>query len=108
MSMDMLLSLATLAPWLLLWVVAGVLAAVWWTRHPLVSALVVTGSVIHILTGIAGRVMPMLMVQRGESVSALGLYSAAIGLVGLVGSACLVAAVFVGRQGSGASSVPGP
>jgi hypothetical protein len=106
--MELAFALASLTPWLLLWVVAGVLAAVWWTRHPTVSALVITGSVIHILTGVAGRVMPMVLMQRGETASSLGIYSAGIGLVGLAGSACLVAAVFVGRQGSGPPSVPGP
>jgi hypothetical protein len=106
--MEILFSLATLLPWLLLWIVAGVLAAVWWTRHPTVSALVLTGSVIHVLTSVAGRVMPIVLVQRGQSASALGVYSAGIGLVGLAGSACIVAAVFVGRQGSGPSSVSGP
>jgi hypothetical protein len=106
--MELAFALASLTPWLLLWVVAGVLAAVWWTRHPTVSALVITGSIIHILTGVAGRLMPVVLMQRGESASALGIYSAGVGLVGLAGSACLVAAVFVGRQGSGPPSVPGP
>ena len=106
--MELALALASLTPGLLLWVIAGGLAAVWWTRHPTVSALVITGSVIHLLTAIAGRLMPMVLMQRGESASALGIYSAGIGLVGLAGSTCLVAAVFVGRQGSGPPSVPGP
>jgi hypothetical protein len=104
--METLFTVATSLPWILVWVIAGVLAAIWWSRHPTVSALVVTASALHVLTTVAGRVLPMMLHQRGESIGIIGIVSTGIGLVGLVGSVCLVAAVFVGRQGSGPNAVP--
>jgi hypothetical protein len=106
--MQTLIVLVTALPWILVWVVAGVLAALWWNRHPTVSALVVTASVIHVLTIVAGRVVPMVWLERGETAASLGIVSAAIGLVELAGSICMVAAVFAGRQGLGSGPVSPP
>jgi len=104
--MDLLVTLVTSLPWILVWVVAGVLAGIWWARHPAVSALVLTASVLHVMTTVAGRVVPMMLVQRGGSVSSMGYVSVGIGFIGLVGSVCMVVAVFMGRQGSPSTTVP--
>lgn len=93
-----LLSVAATCPWLLVWLVAGVLAAARWSRHPVVSALVVTAAVLHVLGSVAQAMVPMVLVQRGMTMENVGFISAGVGLVGLVGSCCLIAAVFTGRQ----------
>jgi hypothetical protein len=103
---ELLVPLLTTTPWLLLWLVAGVLAAARWSRHPTVSALVVTASIIHVLTTVAGRVLPLVMVRQGHSVESMGVYYSAVSVFGLVGSACLVGAVFAGRQDGGSTGVP--
>ena len=93
-----LLSAVWVCPWLVLWVVAGVLAGARWNRHPTVSALVVTASALHVLGSLAQAVMPMAMMERGVEPMAMGLVSGFASLISLVGSGCLVAAVFAGRQ----------
>ncbi len=106
--MTSLVGVVGLLPFLAVWVVAAAIAAARWSRHPVVSALVVTASSIHALAMVAQVVVPMRLVQSGYSVSSLGLVSAGIGAVGMVGSVCMVVAVFIGRQDPGASSVSRP
>ena len=93
-----LLSVAAACPWVIVWLVAGVLAAARWNRHPVVSALVVTAAVLHVLAAVAQAMVPLMLAERGMPMESIGFVSAGVGLVGLVGSCCLVAAVFTGRQ----------
>ncbi|MBL8949758.1 MAG: hypothetical protein JNK82_03215 [Myxococcaceae bacterium] len=100
-----LFGLVGLVPFMAVWVVAAVVAATRWSRHPVVSALVVTSAAIHALTMVAQVVLPMRLIDRGGSAMSMGLVSAGIGLVGMVGSVCLIVAAFIGRQESGSPAV---
>lgn len=91
-------SLLGVLPWIVVWIVAGALAAARWSRHPVVSALVVTSAVLHVLGSVAQAVVPIALIERGLDTMSVGLVSVGTGLIGLVASCCLIAAVFTGRQ----------
>jgi hypothetical protein len=92
--------LVSALPWLLVWLTAGLLAGVWWKRHPAVSALVVSASALHIVNGIAMRLIPAIMRERGESLSNLGVITSLFSLIGLAGTVCVIVAVFIDRNGN--------
>lgn len=85
-------------PFLAICIVAGALAVARWDKHPTASVLVVTGVGIQLMTRVAGIALPMVMTREGMPTSSLGLLYGAVGLVGSIGFACLVAAIFVDRD----------
>lgn len=101
-------AIAGTLPYLAVWVVAAVVAAIRWNRHPVVSALVVTSSAVHALVMVANVVVPMRMMQEGATVASLVPLHMALGLVGLVGTVCMIVAVFIGRQDPRTSEVVRP
>ncbi len=84
-------------PAMLVWVVAIVLAVVRWQQHPVASALVLSGGIIELMLRAAYVAMPRLMHERGMAAPTLAVLYGALGLVGVAGSALIVAAVFVER-----------
>jgi hypothetical protein len=87
--------LVSAGPGMLMWLVVGVIAAVRWPRHPLVSALVVAAAGLEVLVSVARGAL-VFMVR--ENPGAMMTVSVASGVVGLAGTLCLVCAAFVDRQ----------
>ncbi len=87
--------LVSAIPWVALWLAAGVLAALRWNRHPLVSLLVVVSAALHVVTSVGSSLLPLTLAQR--TMTERMIVSSALGVIGLLASGCLVAAVFVGR-----------
>lgn len=79
-------------PALLVSIGAIVVAAVRWTRHPLASLLVATGAGIGLVARALAVVLPRLV-----SPGSLSWIFAAQGLIGTLGFAMVVTAVFVDR-----------
>jgi hypothetical protein len=90
--------LVTALPWLAVWLVAGIVAAITWSRHPPVSVLVVTAAALNTVAIVAGRVLPLMMRDQGWSAAHFGMVSTAFGFLSLVASVCMVVAVFLGRS----------
>lgn len=85
-------------PFLALWIIAGVLALVRWDKHPTASVLVLVAAGISVMTRIASVALPIVLTERGLSMSSMSWVFTAIGLVGTVGLACLIGAAFVDRD----------
>jgi hypothetical protein len=96
-NLSNLTAVLTACPGMLLWVVAIVIAVVRWQSHPVASALVLSGGIIEVMLRAAYAVVPRLMLDRGMAAPQLSIIYTAMGLVGLVGSGLIVAAVFVDR-----------
>lgn len=95
----MILSAAlSLLPSLLVWIPAGVLALVRFEKHPTASVLLLVAGVISLMTHLASVLLPQVLTERGMAMSQMSWVFTAMGLVGTVGLACLVAAVFVERD----------
>ncbi len=102
LGMDSSLSLVVAAaqlPWVLLALAGVVVAAVRWHRHPLTSLLVVSGLGVQLLVRVSSVVLGRAGVLGGNW------WWAAQAFVGTLGSAALLAAVFVER-GDGSAGPP--
>lgn len=95
MSEALLAAVASL-PYLVIDVVALVLAVARWNKHPKVSMLVAVATALQLLVRGLFMVGPLLMARLGGPPS-LHLFSALASLLGAVGLALLVAAVFAER-----------
>jgi hypothetical protein len=84
-------------PALLVSLGAIVVAAVRWTKHPLASLLVATGAGIGLVARAVAMVLPRIV-----SPGSMSWVFAAQGLIGTLGFAMVVAAVFVDRERAGA------
>ena len=93
-------------PFLALWLVAGVLAMARWDKHPTASALVLVAAGISVMTRIASVALPIVLRERGMDMVAMSSVFTAVGLVGTVGLACLIAAVFVDRDARNGPPAP--
>jgi hypothetical protein len=93
--MERLPLLLSALPWVALWLVAAVFAALRWNRHPVASLLVVVSAALHVVTSVASSLLPFTLTQR--TMTERMIVSSALGVIGLVASGCLVAAVFIGR-----------
>ena len=80
-------------PLVLLFTVGIVLAIIRWQRHPLASLLLVVGATIELLLAVAYTVLPYALENNGSMMAAFSV----LRLVGLVGTALVMAAVFVER-----------
>jgi hypothetical protein len=92
-------------PSLVFWAVVGVVAAARWSRHPTVSALVVTAAALHALGSVAGIAIPLWLMERNVSPGTATPVYVAMGAVGVASSLCLVVAALYGRQGGASTEV---
>ncbi len=96
---DVLSSAVTTLPALIIEVVGIVLAVLRWQRHPLASLLFVCGAAVRVMATVGYAVLPRLLMGTGSGMM-LPLLGA-LGLVGNVGLALAVAAVFADRPERG-------
>ena len=81
-----------------LWVVALVLAVSRWSKHPTVSALVVTAGALQIVASLGRFLVPLMIDRAGIEREGMTMLFAGLGVISTAGLGCLVAAVFSERD----------
>ena len=101
-----LTALGSRIPVMIIWLVGFVFALLRWKRHPLVSLLIVAGLVVQFLSsllGVVSGILPLYLhnemaVPLKEANIYLGVVSVINIILGTVGWALLVAALFIKRK----------
>ena len=97
MTTTLVSALASL-PFYAMWAVGIVVAVARWSRHPTVSALVVTSAVLQLVASLARFLIPTATERLGWDHTMLTLMFAMMGFISTVGLGCLLVAVFAERD----------